>query len=121
MRIVTITRASRFVFRARPLTSTFATLTTRRFGTTATQLTAYTLTNTSKATGEGFDTASQSFSVPASKKNDTNENNMAPAKLELKTPKGTKDWDGKAIILREQIFNTSELARFPPFRTVLGQ
>ncbi|CAN8098826.1 unnamed protein product [Discula destructiva] len=31
---------------------------------------------------------------------------MAPAKIELKTAKGTKDWDGEGIILRDQIFNT---------------
>ncbi|KAF3769117.1 hypothetical protein M406DRAFT_63073 [Cryphonectria parasitica EP155] len=31
---------------------------------------------------------------------------MAPAKIDLKTPKGTRDWDGQAIVLREKIFNT---------------
>ncbi|PSR92398.1 histidyl-tRNA synthetase, class IIa [Coniella lustricola] len=31
---------------------------------------------------------------------------MAPSKVDLKTPKGTRDWDGDAIVLREQIFNT---------------
>lgn len=33
---------------------------------------------------------------------------MAPAKIELKTAKGTKDWDGESIILRDHIFNTSK-------------
>lgn len=33
---------------------------------------------------------------------------MAPAKIDLKTAKGTRDWDGEGIILREQIFETSQ-------------
>lgn len=37
---------------------------------------------------------------------------MAP-KIELKTPKGTRDWDGKNMLLREQIFDTSELRASP--------
>lgn len=41
--------------------------------------------------------------------NQKNKTKMAPTKLELKTPKGTRDWDGDAIVLREQIFNTSML------------
>ncbi|KAJ4414747.1 Cytoplasmic and mitochondrial histidine tRNA synthetase [Gnomoniopsis sp. IMI 355080] len=31
---------------------------------------------------------------------------MAPAKIDLKTAKGTRDWDGEGIILRDQIFET---------------
>lgn len=34
---------------------------------------------------------------------------MAPkGGFELKTPKGTRDWDGKHMVLREQIFDTSK-------------
>ncbi|KAI1338495.1 hypothetical protein F5Y15DRAFT_385954 [Xylariaceae sp. FL0016] len=34
--------------------------------------------------------------------------NMAPKapKFELKTPKGTKDWEGKDMVIRDKIFNT---------------
>jgi histidyl-tRNA synthetase len=35
---------------------------------------------------------------------------MAPkdkkGKIELKTPKGTKDWEGKDMVIRDKIFNT---------------
>lgn len=37
---------------------------------------------------------------------------MAPkGGFELKTPKGTRDWDGKHMVLREQIFDTSKRPR----------
>lgn len=40
---------------------------------------------------------------------------MAPkGGFELKTPKGTRDWDGKHMVLREQIFDTSKRSRLWP-------
>lgn len=40
---------------------------------------------------------------------------MAPAKIDLKTAKGTRDWDGEGIILRDQIFETSECAHLQAY------
>lgn len=52
--------------------------------------------------------APRSFTTSIPKFRSKENQNMAP-KLELKTPKGTRDWDGKNMLLREHIFDTSEL------------
>ncbi|KAH8788684.1 histidyl-tRNA synthetase [Diaporthe sp. PMI_573] len=50
--------------------------------------------------------ASKQFSTSLSRQN-TELDAMAPkGGFELKTPKGTRDWDGKHMVLREQIFDT---------------
>lgn len=63
------------------------------------------------AAGTGFDAPAKGSTAPAPTASAPQKKNAkgsaASAKLELKTPKGTRDWGGEGIILREQIFNTS--------------
>lgn len=55
--------------------------------------------------------ASKQFSTSITRRN-TDSDDMAPkGGFELKTPKGTRDWDGKHMVLREQIFDTSKRFR----------
>ncbi|KAK7739508.1 Cytoplasmic and mitochondrial histidine tRNA synthetase [Diaporthe eres] len=50
--------------------------------------------------------ASKPFGTSIQRRN-TDSDDMAPkGGFELKTPKGTRDWDGKHMVLREQIFDT---------------
>lgn len=102
MRIVTPASLFRSASRARPTTTTIPRIcrtatTTRKISIKA--------ANALGPGGAAFDVVSneQSLTTSAPKNNDS----MAPAKIELKTPKGTRDWDEDKIILREQIFDTS--------------
>lgn len=55
--------------------------------------------------------ASKPFGTSIPRRN-TELDDMAPkGGFELKTPKGTRDWDGKHMVLREQIFDTSKRSR----------
>lgn len=99
MRIATLASASRSAFRARRS----PTASTPPFLRTAT---ASKLANPLASCNAGFDVASKSFTTSAPKKN--TKPNMAPTKIELKTAKGTRDWGGEGIILREHIFDTSK-------------
>lgn len=101
MRIVTLASFSRSASRARP---TVAAPTPRTFVRAVTHANLASRLGSSSA---GFDVAARSFTTSTPKRNTKPE--MAPAKLELKTPKGTRDWGGEGIILREQIFDTSRL------------
>merc|ERR1711964_525152 len=49
----------------------------------------------------------RNFSVTARRKTE-DDDEMAPKgqKFELKTPKGTKDWEGKDMVIRDKIFST---------------
>lgn len=96
MRIVTLRSATRSV-RAHPLTTQITPLlyqtTTSRFAKSLRVLRCH---------------APRSLSTSYSRLQ--THTAMAPAKIDLKTAKGTRDWDGEGIILRDQIFETSECA-----------
>lgn len=93
MRIARLQKATRSI-RVRPLPTAF----TPRFSQQGTSRFATQLTLRGHAQRTFSTTIDLSNTKPT----------MAPAKIELKTAKGTKDWDGEAIILRDHIFNTSE-------------
>ncbi|KAH9908914.1 hypothetical protein F4778DRAFT_204033 [Xylariomycetidae sp. FL2044] len=55
-----------------------------------------------------YEAAQFSSSATTSSRPQQDRPNMAPKppKFELKTPKGTKDWEGKDMVIRDKIFNT---------------
>ncbi|KAG6363182.1 hypothetical protein INS49_008278 [Diaporthe citri] len=50
--------------------------------------------------------ASKPFGTAISRRNPESDDMAPKGGFELKTPKGTRDWDGKHMVLREQIFDT---------------
>lgn len=55
--------------------------------------------------------ASKTFATSITARNDKSDDMAPKGGFELKTPKGTRDWDGKHMVLREQIFDTSKRSR----------
>lgn len=110
MRIVTLASFSRSASRVRP---TVKALTPRISIRAVSQANPVGQRGFSNA---GCDVATSNLTTSTRKRNTNSE--MAPAKLELKTPKGTRDWGGEGIILREQIFDTSRLLPSPRPRRV---
>lgn len=99
MRIVTLHSVTRSV-RALPHT----TITPRWYRTTTSRF--------ANAIVVPRDHAPRSLSTSSSRP--STQSAMAPAKIDLKTAKGTRDWDGEGIILRDQIFETSGCIPYKP-------